>query len=240
MDVLYIVMPAYNESANIAATLDQWYPVIERVGGESRVVVFDDGSKDDTFQIMQRYAEDHPLFIPVHKENSGHGGTVLYAYKYALEHGADFVFQTDTDGQTNPDEFWDFWEKRNTYDMIIGHRSNRKDGLSRVVVTRTLRRVVKRKFKVDVLDPNTPFRLMSAATLSENVKLIPDGFNLSNVLLSVIYKKKGQRVLFLPITFKPRQGGTNSINIKSIVGIGRKALDDFAQLNSVLDEELRA
>lgn len=45
---LYIVIPAYNERDNIYQVLDDWYPVVEKHcgGGESRLVVIDDGSKD--------------------------------------------------------------------------------------------------------------------------------------------------------------------------------------------------
>lgn len=237
-DTLYIVMPAYNESANILETLADWYPIVEKVGGASKLVVFDDGSKDDTFEMMLSFAKDHPRFDPQTKPNSGHGGTVLCAYKYALENGAEYIFQTDTDGQTNPDEFWGFWKIRDRFDMVIGQRTHRQDGFSRVFVTRVLRLVIRLKFRVYVPDANTPFRLMNATSLRENIPLIPEGFNLSNVLLSVIYMKRHQRVKFIPVTFKPRQGGVNSINMKKIIGIGKKALKDFSQLNRSLNRSI--
>ena len=237
-DALYIVMPAYNEEANIKETLSEWYPILEKIGEDSRLVVFDDGSKDATFKVMQKFAEDHPLFIPQTKANSGHGATVLEAYKFALEAGANYVFQTDSDGQTNPDEFWQLWERRNDYDMVIGWRNARQDGFSRVVVTKLLKTVIKMRFGVKVTDANCPFRLMSSNILAENIKYIPRDFNLSNVLLSVIYAKRKQKVKYIPITFKPRQGGVNSINLKSITKIGKNALADFKSLNKELNDSL--
>lgn len=187
---------------------------------------------------MQDFAKTHPLFIPISKPNSGHGSTVLYAYHYALNAGVDYVFQTDSDGQTCPKEFWQFWDIRKDWDMVIGQRIGRQDGASRVFVTKTLKAVIKLTFGVTVLDANTPFRLMASATLAKNIELVPEDFNLSNVLLSVIYIKKHQRVKFIPITFKPRQGGVNSINLKSIFGIGKKALSDFTSLNSKLNRRI--
>ena len=80
---------------------------------------------------------------------------------------------------------------------------------------------------------------MSARTLRENISYIPKDFNLSNVLLSVIYFKRKQKVKYIPITFKPRQGGVNSINLKSIFKIGEKALQDFKVLNVKLNKELK-
>lgn len=231
MDQLYIVIPAYNEQDNIRSVIDQWYPIVEQIGGESRLVIVNDGSCDNTFEIIQECAQSRPRLVPVTKENGGHGAAVLYAYHYALDHGADYVFQTDSDGQTVPDEFEQFWEVRNQYDLIIGYRNNRQDGLSRVFVTKVLKAVVHLCFGVNSADVNTPFRLMSSITLSENIKLIPENFNLSNVLLSVIYERKNFRVKYIPITFKPRQGGVNSINLHKIIRIGVQAIKDFRVIN---------
>lgn len=234
MDKLYIVMPAYNEEANINKVIKDWYPVVEKVGNGSRLVIIDDGSKDSTFKIMQDMAKDLEAFEPVTKPNSGHGATVLYGYHHAINAGADYIFQTDSDGQTLPDEFWKFWEKRAKYDMVIGHRKGRQDGFSRVFVTKTLKFVLWLCFHVGVTDANTPFRLMKSSTLKEQIRLIPENFNLSNVIISVIYAKKKLAVKYLPVTFRPRQGGVNSINMKKILKIGKQAFKDFRKINQIL------
>ena len=183
------------------------------------------------------------IIIPAYNERENirqvlddwYPATVLYGYHYALDHGADFVFQTDSDGQTLPSEFEQFWDQREAWDMVIGWRNNRQDGGSRIFVTRILRLVIRICFGVSVKDANTPFRLMKADTLRRYIDLIPNDFNLSNVVLSVVYAKKGCRVKYLPITFRPRQGGINSINMKKIFKIGRQALKDFRQINRVLN-----
>lgn len=234
MDKLYIVIPAYNEEENIEAVIKEWYPIVERIGNGSRLVIIDDGSKDSTYSIMKNYADDLEAFEPLTKPNGGHGATVLYGYKYAVDIGADYVFQTDSDGQTVPEEFWQFWEDRHNWDMIIGQRKGRQDGFSRVLVTKTLKFVLWLSFRVRLKDANTPFRLMKADVLKEQLGLIPDGYNLSNVLISVIYARKGLKVRYIPITFRPRQGGVNSINMKRIFKIGRQAVRDFKKLNQVL------
>lgn len=132
MDTLYIVIPAYNEAENIRQVICDWYPIIEKFGDEkSRLVIFDDGSQDETFSIMLEEAKSRSLFEPITKSNSGHGATVLNAYKYAINHGAKFIFQTDSDGQTIPSDFEKFWRIRKSFDMIIGNRSERQDGFDR-------------------------------------------------------------------------------------------------------------
>lgn len=237
MDILYIVIPAYNEAANIKMVIEEWYPIVEKYNGNgnSRLLVIDDGSKDETYQIMQKCAESRPLLLAVTKANGGHGATVLHGYHMALEQGADYIFQTDSDGQTLPQEFHEFWKRRKHYDMVIGYRKGRKDGFSRIVVTKVLKAVILVCFHVNVKDANTPFRLMRAETLWHYIGEIPKEFNLSNVLISVIYEKNKVKTRYLPITFRPRQGGKNSINIKSITKIGWKAILDFWKINRVLD-----
>jgi len=64
----------------------------------------------------------------------------------------------------------------------------------------------------------------------EVLPLIPENHNLSNVLLSVYYQKNEKSVKYHPITFRPRQGGKNSINFKKITRIGWEAVRDFGSL----------
>ncbi len=238
MDKLYVIIPAYNEEENIEAVLADWYSVVEAhpANGESRLVVIDDGSRDTTFELMQRFAETHPLFVPLTKPNSGHGATVLFGYNHALKNGADYVFQTDSDGQTLSSEFEQFWQCRQENELVIGWRNHRQDGASRVFVTFVLKQVVRLIFHVSVKDANTPFRLYQAEALRENISFVPKDFNLSNVALSAIFVKKGCRVRFIPITFRPRQAGKNSINLPKIAKLGWNALKDFRSINKSLEK----
>ena len=230
MDKIYFVMPAYNEEENIEEVVRMWHPVVEGIGGESRLVIANDGSKDNTYAKMLELQKAYPLLVPLDKPNSGHGATVLFLYRYALENGADYVFQTDSDGQTLPQEFVSFYENREEYDFVIGSRRGRQDGKSRVVVTRVLRLVVWMMFHVWVKDANTPFRLMKTERLKNIMEVVPPDFFLSNVAISAIAVRWKYRIKWIPVTFRPRQGGVNSINLKRIFKIGWKALGDFRKI----------
>lgn len=226
-DRLYIVIPAYNESMNIEAVSREWHQVVEKIGADSRLVIIDDGSKDNTYDKLCELKKELPQLEPVTKQNGGHGATLLFGYHYALEHHADYIFQTDSDGQTLPAEFWSFWEQRNQFDSIIGHRNKRQDGISRVFVTLTLKFVLRLVFRMRITDANTPFRLMNNEVLKAHINKIPKDYNLSNVLLTVLFVKHKENIKFMPITFRPRQGGVNSINFKKITKIGIQAWKDF-------------
>lgn len=232
MDVLYVVMPAYNEQDNIDEVVRAWYPIVEKhnAEGKSRLIVFNDGSKDKTSEKGKKLMTELPLFEMIDKPNSGHGPTVIYAYNHAIEAGADYIFQTDSDGQTNPEEFEAFWELRNQYDGIFGDRTVRGDGKGRAFVEKVVCILLKLYFEVSIPDANAPFRLMKADVVKKYLKKLPSDYNIPNVMLTTYFVRYKEKTNFKVITFKPRQGGVNSINIRKIIQIGWKALGDFKML----------
>ena len=227
MNKIYFVLPAYNEEENIEETIKQWYPVVDMVGSDSRLVIANDGSKDGTLAVLNSLKSSYPQLIVLDKKNQGHGATVIFLYKYALSQGAEYIFQTDSDGQTDPNEFFAFWEASQNYDCVLGCRRVRGDGKDRKFVENVLRSYIFLFFKVWVPDANAPFRLMKASVLSKYLPLLPFDFNLPNAVLTACFSKFQERVKYIEITFKPRQGGVNSINIKKIIKIGWKAVSDF-------------
>ena len=103
-DKLYIVIPAYNEEENIEDVIREWYPNVLMGSEGSKLLVIDDGSRDGTADKLKKLQEEFPLLDVRHKQNSGHGPTILTGYRYAIDEGADYIFQTDSDGQTDPKE----------------------------------------------------------------------------------------------------------------------------------------
>ena len=59
-DILYIVMPAYNEEANIESVVRSWYPNLEGKDARSRLVIADSGSTDGTHAVLRRLQEELP------------------------------------------------------------------------------------------------------------------------------------------------------------------------------------
>lgn len=136
---LYIVMPAYNEEENIEQVIKAWYPLIEEEdrADTSRLVVADSGSSDRTHKILMELQKNYPKLQILADTEKQHGPKVLALYNYAIAQGADYIFQTDSDGQTDPMEFENFWKMTEEYDLIIGNRTARGDGKSRAYVEKS-------------------------------------------------------------------------------------------------------
>ena len=227
-EILYIVMPAYNEGENIQETVDAWIGVLDGKSAKSRLVVADSGSTDDTHAIPMNLKKKYDKLEILEKTNQFHGPKVIALYKYAIKCGATYVFQTDSDGQTNPEEFDAFWKERNQYDIILGQRSKRGDGKIRAFVEKVVCLLLKLFFGVSVPDANAPFRLMNTKILKKYIKRLPDEYDLPNIILTAYFVRFGEKVKFNEISFKPRTAGVNSVNIKKIFRIGRESLRTFS------------
>lgn len=229
MDSLYIVMPAYNEEANIESVIKQWYPLLNGKHENSRLIVADSGSSDKTHEILVGLQKDYPQLEILPKTNQYHGPKLIALYDLAIKNNIDYIFQTDSDGQTNPDEFHAFWEVRNEYNGIFGNRTVRGDGNDRAFVEKVVCSLLHLFFGVKVPDANAPFRLLKTDVVKKYLYRMAPDYNLPNIMITTYFAFYNEKITFKEITFKPRQAGTNSINIPRIVKIGWNALGDFAK-----------
>lgn len=238
MSSLYIVMPAYNEEDNIENVVNDWYEILNKYDEKSRLVVADKGSTDNTHKILQKMQKDYPKLEILDAEHKEHGPKVMALYKHAIKNNADWIFQTDSDGQTNPNDFNGFYEASKDYDIILGNRTDRGDGKDRAMVEKVVCFLIRTIFGVSVPDANAPFRLIKSSVLSKYINKLPDDYNLPNIMLTTYFKKYGEKIKFKNIEFKPRTKGENSINLVKIIKIGWKAVGDFINLKKDMRKDL--
>ncbi len=229
MDSLYVVMPAYNEEANIEKTVRSWYGVLDGKDESSRLIIADSGSKDRTHEILVNLQKEYPRLVILQNTERQHGPKVIALYDYAIKNGIDYIFQTDSDGQTDPAEFDRFWKLRNEYDGIFGMRHERGDGLSRAFIERVVCVLLRIYFGVRIPDANAPFRLMKTETVKKYLYRMEPDYNLPNIMMTTYYVYYREKNKFISVSFRPRQGGSNSLNIPKIIGIGWRALGDFRE-----------
>jgi glycosyltransferase involved in cell wall biosynthesis len=92
---LSIVIPAYNESARIEHALDRVLSCVAEQGWDAEVLVVDDGSKDNTAAIVQRWMVQHPRLHLV--QNQGNKGKGYSVRNGLLQAAGDIVMFTDAD-----------------------------------------------------------------------------------------------------------------------------------------------
>lgn len=229
MTELALVIPVYNEQGTIRVVVDEWHAALNAAKVDFNIIVVNDGSTDGTMGELNEMERVVANLKVIHKENSGHGQSCVVGYKTAIDAGFTWIMQIDSDGQCDSKYFPDFWRAREEDAAVMGNRVDRDDGLDRTLISKILSLTIFCFSSIYINDANVPYRLMHRVALSNAVNRIPESFYLSNVLLSLIYKKR-YRIKWLPIGFRERLTGKPKANHSRMVQL---ALDLVGDLISI-------
>lgn len=202
-----------------------------------RLVIADSGSTDLTHDILIKLKEEYPQLVILSDTGKGHESNLIAFYDYAIRQAVDYIFQTDSDGQTVPAEFSLFWQEKEHWEAILGHRAVRGDGKGRAFVEKVVCFLLYIYFGVRVPDANAPFRLMKTSSVKKYLYKLPSDYNIPNIMMTVYFVYFKERTIFKTITFKPRQDGINSVNFQKIIRIGWKVLQNFGRFKHALKTE---
>jgi glycosyltransferase involved in cell wall biosynthesis len=125
MKSLSVILPAFNEEANIRAVVEDAYRTMPKLAPIFEIIVVNDGSKDRTGEICDRLTEEFSdVRVVHHVRNRGYGA----ALKSGIERARyDLIFFTDADGQFDLKEAAALLEQTDTYDIVAGYRARRQD-----------------------------------------------------------------------------------------------------------------
>jgi len=205
VESLVVVMPVYNEGARLAVTLDEWTRTLARLPDCSwRLEVYDDGSRDDSPARLRAFAARESR-VRVHAQpNAGHGPTVLAGYRAATE--ADWIFQTDSDGDLDPAALEELWRSRGDADFLAGRRTGRRQNPLRAALSCVSRWAVRLRFGRAIADVNVPFRLMRRTAFAPLFARVPARAFAPNVLLAGLAARAGLRVREIPVACRADRG----------------------------------
>ena len=229
---LMIIMPVYNEQESIDQVVTEWFQEIKRWTQNFTLLVINDGSTDNTLTILrelQVYFDDRLEIL--NQTNRGHGQSCLEGYRIASMHKIPYVLQIDSDGQCDPQYFSQFWQARDQFDVIYGHRTHREDGMSRSIISGILQAFLLLVTRTYCIDANVPYRLMKTAKISPSLLRIGAHFNLANIALAVLLKKAKLLHGKVEIRFRERLGGEPTVAIDQF---GLKAIQLYQQLQKLL------
>lgn len=203
-----VVIPAYNESANIASTVQD----VRENAPFVDVLVINDGSTDDTAEILAANAIPHVNLI----RNLGIGGAVQTGYKYALRHGYDIVVQFDGDGQHRSEYIQALIEPIacGEADLVVGSRfKGSLDGFKSSAMRRLginiLSAVLKAASTNKVQDVTSGFRAAGRRAVELFAGYYPDDYPEPESL--ALIARKGLKVSEIPVAMRERTGGVSSI-----------------------------
>ena len=173
-NILYIVIPCYNEEAVLPITAPLFKAQLDSmveaglVSSESRIMFVDDGSRDNTWQVISRLSSDDEIFRGLKlSRNRGHQNALLAGLMEARSL-CDITISIDADGQDDIAAMTQMVEAyRNGAEVVYGVRSSRKtDSFFKRMTAEMFYRFLA-SMGAEVVFNHADYRLLSSRVLNE-------------------------------------------------------------------------
>lgn len=208
------VLPAYNEEENIERAVRDTAAVLDELGCDYEIIVVDDGSKDNTSEVVRGLQSEFPrLRLEVHPVNRGYGGALRTGFAAATK---ELIFLNASDNQFDPREVTKLLPLIEDADFVNPYRANRQDPLHRRLNAAGWNGLMRLLFGYVARDIDCGFKLFRRSVL-DHVNLTTDTAFLDTELL-VGAKARGLRIVEAPVTHLPRTAGTQTgANIRVVL-----------------------
>lgn len=203
------VFPAYNDGGTIPSMVLTALIALRQVSDDYEIVVTNDGSSDNTREVLDELASRYPeLKVIHHPQNQGYGCALRTGFSNASK---EWVFYTDGDAQYNPAELVLLVKGlEEGIDVVNGYKISRHDPWIRVVIGRVYHHIVKIAFGFKLRDVDCDFRLIrreifdriplesrTGTICLEMVKKFQDaGYKFAEVPVNHYYRSYGKSQFF--------------------------------------------
>ncbi|KJJ37656.1 polyprenol monophosphomannose synthase [Aequorivita vladivostokensis] len=218
MSKAVVVVPTYNEIENIERLLRTVFS-LQR---EFHVLVVDDNSPDGTATVVEENFKTYPekLFLLKRAEKTGLGTAYIAGFKWALQHGYDYIFEMDADFSHNPNDLIRLFNAchKEGNDVAIGSRYVKGVNvvnwpMSRVLMSWLASKYVQFVMGIDIYDTTAGFicyrrRVLEKINL-DNIRFVGYAFQIEMKFKAYLSKFKIKEV---PVIFTDRTKGESKMS----------------------------
>jgi dolichol-phosphate mannosyltransferase len=216
----WLILPTYDEAENIEAIVDAARAVLAQAApGAHRILVVDDGSPDGTGAIADRLAARHEEVEVLHRTTrEGLGPAYLAGFARALDGGAAFVLEMDSDFSHDPADLARLLAAAADADVVLGSRyvaggSVTDWGRARRLVSRGGSWYARRVLGLSVRDLTGGFKCFRREVLEAiDLPTVRSRGYAFQVELTHRAVRAGFRVVELPIVFRDRRAGQSKMS----------------------------
>ena len=214
-----VIVPTYNERENIEMLLERLLGL--PFGLE--VLVVDDGSPDGTADLVKAWRErDARVHLLQRPGKMGLGSAYRDGFRYALSHGAEYIFEMDADFSHDPEAIGSFLEAAKDADIVLGSRYLHgvtvvNWPLSRLILSYSANLYTRIVTGMPLMDATGGFKCFRRRALEgirlDRVRTEGYGFQIE---MSFRCWKRGFRIKEIPIVFVDRRAGVSKMNKRII------------------------
>lgn len=203
---LSVVIPFFNEAANVAPLLAELQTTLTALGVAAEVIAVDDGSADATGAALDAAASSWPALRVVHFARN-HGQAAALWHGFQCARGA-WLAMLDGDGQNPPAELARLWELRASADMITGARVARQDSALRRTMSRVANAVRRSALRDGVSDTGCSLKLFRREVAASFIPL-----RTMYSFLPAFAVAAGYSIREIPVAHRPRRAGVSKYGL---------------------------
>ena len=206
---LSIVIPAYNEAANLPLLIKRITESVPK-GLKYEIIVVNDNSTDNTLEVLKKLEKKYKVLKHIDKKaERGVGTTIALGIRNAK---GKFIITMDADLSHNPKYIHQFLEKIKECDMVIGSRYTEKGGMENTL----LRKIVSRGFTLyarlmglKVKDATSGYRIFRSE-IFKDYEFKSKGFDI-HIEIPMVANIKGYKIKEIPIVYEKRFKGKSKL-----------------------------
>jgi glycosyltransferase involved in cell wall biosynthesis len=205
-----VVLPVYNEQANVAPLYSELTPVMHSLGKQYEIIFVDDGSNDRTFDALRNIeGRDKNVRIIKFRRNFGQTAALDAGIKQSK---GRILITLDADLQNDPKDIPRLLEKmKEGYDVVSGWRAKRKDSFSKKIFSKFANKFRRWLTGETIHDAGCTLKVYKRECF-DNLTLYGE----MHRYITTVLKYRGFRIGELPVNHRARKFGKTKYNFKRI------------------------
>ncbi len=198
--------PAYNDAGSIGKVVRTAAALLPELASEYEIVVVNDGSADETGNVLRSLAAEIPLLKVIeHPINRGYGAALITGFSNCSK---ELIFYTDGDGQYDVRELESLLSSfGENIDLVNGYKISRSDPLHRIIIGGAYQRLMRFMFQLKIKDVDCDFRLFRRSLLIRTPLTFESGVICVEMMKR--FETQGCRTVEMPVHHYPRFHGSS-------------------------------
>jgi undecaprenyl-phosphate 4-deoxy-4-formamido-L-arabinose transferase len=219
-----VVIPVYNEEENLPALMQRLMPVMQGLGKSFEIIFIDDGSHDQSLEILKGFTQNSPVRVVELTRNYGQHAAIMAGFSITQ---ADIVITMDADLQNPPEEITNLLKvmEDGNYDVVGTIRKGRKDSFLRILPSKIINIVARKITGVSMRDWGCMLRCYRLPVVQrmiqchEHATFIP--------ALATVFAK---RVTEIEVAHEERHGGKSNYPLRKLINLQFDLVASFSDL----------
>jgi undecaprenyl-phosphate 4-deoxy-4-formamido-L-arabinose transferase len=220
---LSVVIPVYNEEANLPVLFARLYPVLDGLGRPYEVIFTNDGSADRSFALLQAQHAARPDVTRVIDFNANYGQHMAVMAAFERVRGA-VVVTLDADLQNPPEEIPKLLERIDAgFDCVGGRRLNRQDSFFRTQASRLINAVRRQTTNIEMTDQGCMLRAYARPVVDAVVRS-----GAINTFIPALAYSFASRPTEVDVRHEERHAGVSNYSLYKLVRLNFDLITSFS------------